>query len=460
MSLINSPFNDKVHSFFVPTDEEMDQIRTLLIDPIAESAKLDAQIADMEAALSALKSQRDALNDDIATHRSLLAPIRRIPQHALEEIFLACLPTSHNAVIDPSEAPLLLGRICRYWRELAYNTPTLWNTIHISALDNSRVDAYYSGPFGQRSIPPVPGDSRTTFLDVITRWMARSRASPLSISFTESTNPSNFYQDPSAALATVSTSDVVLPLVQAACERIHALQISADLAPWQTMLALDSRALPALRHCALFDWGTKNFLLDNCAILAHPELQGRRSLIQLLHLPSLNNLRIGNTFLFDHDPPMHADKGVGPGLRVCLMTPLTESVVRRNILREIPRLTSLHVDLTVPSPPPTPPAEAPASNLFTMLDNEHLCPELRSLTIKASTLDVGSTGLVPFVASRLALGTLKSLRLWTVVASTGRFDVEEDLRKLEAKGLEVKLEYPDAPAPAKWKYNPRAGIAF
>ncbi|KAF7314685.1 hypothetical protein MKEN_00942400 [Mycena kentingensis (nom. inval.)] len=547
MSLADSPFNDKVDSFFVPTDEELVQIRTLLVDPVAESAKLDAEIANMEMALAALRSRRDALNDEIAIHQSLLAPIRRIPQHALEEIFLACLPTSHNAVIDPSEAPLLLGRICRYWRELAYNTPTLWNNIHISGLNESLGSGYYSGP---HSPAPVPVANRMAFSEVVRRWLSRSHASPLSISFTESPGPAFFPED--RDLVRDSTAQLVMPQLHAVCERIHSLEISADLTHWELIFALDMQSLPSLRRCAVFDMGYGNTALEQCPIFAHPRLdsvamsgccralelacpwanllqlslfprstrsgdgplgglsfngactllsqcprlegctmeitqdepltwnpsstlsllhlfelalrisygpfgeatvQSTQSLIQLLQLlllPALRSLKIGNTLLLD-------GSGLVPGLHVALVTPFTDAVVRGNIIRELPKITSLHIDLIPLSPPATPPAPTPASDLFTMLEDENLCPELRFLSIKADTSNIEPSGLVPFVESRLARGTLASLRVWTT-ASVGKFDVDEDLRKVAEKGLEVDIGYPKPPVAAKWKYNPRKGL--
>ncbi|KAJ7143555.1 hypothetical protein C8R43DRAFT_891542, partial [Mycena crocata] len=64
---------------------------------------------------SRLTVKRTTLEGGIDAHTALLFPMRRAPRDILQEIFLACLPTTHNALIDPSEAPLLLGHICSHW---------------------------------------------------------------------------------------------------------------------------------------------------------------------------------------------------------------------------------------------------------------------------------------------------------------------------------------------------------
>ncbi|KAF7314681.1 F-box domain-containing protein [Mycena kentingensis (nom. inval.)] len=557
MSLTSSPFKDKMHSFFVPTDKEMVQIRALLVDPLAESAKLDAEIGDMEATLSALKSRRDVLNDEIAAYRSLLAPIRRISQHALEEIFLACLPAANNASVDPSQAPLLLGRVCRYWRELAYNTPTLWNTLHVSGLDDERIHEHMDQFFGRArgeatSIPPAPEDVRAAFSGILEKWLSRSASSPLSISFRELCEFIPLEEDTvSTPYDTTSTSYLLIPHVQDFSERIKSLDIAADLFPWKQVLTLDPRTLPELRHARFRECGSRmpwRSALDECALFRHPQLQtialtgyfrpldlpcrwerlrnldmcclrlsdgnesfpglsfngictilsrctqlvratlqltnddpltwnsspslimpnveeltlglmlmtpggisgsvneGLARLVQLLVLPKLRHLRIGNHF------PQTDPHPARPGISISLGSSLTDPESRHEILREYPQLSALHFDLghpvhfenVGPQPPP------PDYNLFTRLDQENLCPELRFLTIRASSLTIADTGLVSFLASRPDVTATLNM------GSPGKLDVEEELLKLrEDRGCMVNLVYPEAPVPRKWRYCSR-----
>ncbi|KAJ7080534.1 hypothetical protein C8R44DRAFT_653571, partial [Mycena epipterygia] len=126
----DSPFADKLHTNYVPTEPEISEIRNLLVEPADELARVDAQIEEQEVVLSQLKAKRAALEAAIDAHKALTSPIRRVPRDILLEIFFSCLPTAHNAVIDPHEAPLLLGYICKHWRSVACSTPGIWSSLH------------------------------------------------------------------------------------------------------------------------------------------------------------------------------------------------------------------------------------------------------------------------------------------------------------------------------------------
>ncbi|KAJ7080523.1 hypothetical protein C8R44DRAFT_653546, partial [Mycena epipterygia] len=127
----DSPFSYRLDTNYVPSDPEMEQIRALLVEPIDELARIDVQLEEMGVLIRKLSTRRASLKAAIDAHMALISPARRAPEDVLQEIFFACLPTAHNAVIDPGEAPLLLGRICRYWRAIAYTNPRLWNSLHI-----------------------------------------------------------------------------------------------------------------------------------------------------------------------------------------------------------------------------------------------------------------------------------------------------------------------------------------
>ncbi|KAJ7845400.1 hypothetical protein B0H14DRAFT_2358083 [Mycena olivaceomarginata] len=171
-SLTESPFADRLNTNYIPSDSEIVEIRTLLADPADELARVEAQIEEMEIALSQLKELRASLKTPIDAHRALISPMRCIPQDVLLAIFSSCLPSEHNALIDPAEAPLLLGRICRHWRDVTYSTPMLWSSIHIPCLNYLRA-------------PPnmISGLERT-----VEAWLERSSACPLSVSVFDDIN--------------------------------------------------------------------------------------------------------------------------------------------------------------------------------------------------------------------------------------------------------------------------------
>ncbi|KAJ7210575.1 hypothetical protein B0H12DRAFT_1157464, partial [Mycena haematopus] len=58
--------------------------------------------------------------------RLIVYPILTIPVEITSEIFLHCLPAVDAAQPSTKLAPLLLGRVCRIWRDITYTNPRLW----------------------------------------------------------------------------------------------------------------------------------------------------------------------------------------------------------------------------------------------------------------------------------------------------------------------------------------------
>ncbi len=146
--------------------KEMDQVQSKWNDLLEKSTILEQQISD---------------------YRALTAPIRRLPEDILQEVFLQCLPQTHNAIISSSECPVLLGRICRRWRDISLNTPSLWASIHIPiphvqmlALRPTPIEVMQSND--QRRVGPEVAQRRAR---AITEWLGRSGACTLNISIYE-----------------------------------------------------------------------------------------------------------------------------------------------------------------------------------------------------------------------------------------------------------------------------------
>ncbi|TEB24581.1 hypothetical protein FA13DRAFT_1817884 [Coprinellus micaceus] len=127
----DSPFADRLETNYCPSDSEVGEIRKLLEAPHPELPALDAEIARVSEQLKALQSKRNGYERYMTTHRSLLSPIRRLPIEILHNIFVHCLPTDHNSLMSPVEAPMLLTHICKQWRELVQGMPLLWSSIYI-----------------------------------------------------------------------------------------------------------------------------------------------------------------------------------------------------------------------------------------------------------------------------------------------------------------------------------------
>ncbi|KAJ6453416.1 hypothetical protein C8R47DRAFT_1204172 [Mycena vitilis] len=64
---------------------------------------------------------------DFLPDQTRISVVSAIPPEILSEIFLCCLP--FRPTPSQTEAPLLLGRICANWRQIALTTPSLWREI-------------------------------------------------------------------------------------------------------------------------------------------------------------------------------------------------------------------------------------------------------------------------------------------------------------------------------------------
>ncbi|KAJ7134865.1 hypothetical protein C8R44DRAFT_563163, partial [Mycena epipterygia] len=123
---MSSPFAPKLGTNYCPKDEEIAEIKALLIEPVLRLKRLDDEITEMQKALDKLAAERDALAAYVDGHKALISPIRQLPLDVIHEIFMACIPTHRNCVMSASEAPVLLGRICSAWRNISLSTPHLW----------------------------------------------------------------------------------------------------------------------------------------------------------------------------------------------------------------------------------------------------------------------------------------------------------------------------------------------
>ncbi|KAF8213683.1 hypothetical protein K438DRAFT_1550126, partial [Mycena galopus ATCC 62051] len=125
-----SPFILRLGTNYCPTDEEVAEIKSHLVEPSLRLKELDDKIAELQKAIDKLAEERDGLGAYVGAHKALISPVRRLPLDIIQEIFIACLPTHRNCVMSASEAPILLGRICSSWRALSLSTPRLWASLH------------------------------------------------------------------------------------------------------------------------------------------------------------------------------------------------------------------------------------------------------------------------------------------------------------------------------------------
>ncbi|KAJ7031042.1 hypothetical protein C8F04DRAFT_1112088 [Mycena alexandri] len=160
---MTSPFASKLGTNYCPLDDEVPEIRALLVEPLSRLKRIDDQIADLQKAIDELAQERESVRAFVDSHNELISPFRRLPLDIIQEIFVACLPTHRNCVMSAVEAPTLLGRICSSWRGISLTTPRLWSRLHIVELSRLGV-----------------ADAR---VETTKAWLGRSGKCPLSISF-------------------------------------------------------------------------------------------------------------------------------------------------------------------------------------------------------------------------------------------------------------------------------------
>ena len=129
--------------------------------------QLEEEIIKLKAKYNSLTTTMNAIHDPF---------IHKLPPEIGSHIFRLCLPTLDHRERDywvdriPAEwaVPLRLGAVCRRWRQLAWATPNLWETLFLTI-----------GPSTRHSLAAsLPG--------LLREWIGRSGALPLTILFVHS----------------------------------------------------------------------------------------------------------------------------------------------------------------------------------------------------------------------------------------------------------------------------------
>ncbi|KAJ7491901.1 hypothetical protein FB451DRAFT_1551383 [Mycena latifolia] len=121
----------------------------------ARKVELDAKIVAMELEFIPVLFEQETLE------RQLAYPVDTLPNEIVSEIFVSFIPAYPDpAPLHGPSSPVVLGQICRTWREIAFSTPALWRAIKVFLADKKDFD---------------------TQLDILNTWLQRSRSCPFSI---------------------------------------------------------------------------------------------------------------------------------------------------------------------------------------------------------------------------------------------------------------------------------------
>ncbi|KAJ7069473.1 hypothetical protein C8F01DRAFT_515025 [Mycena amicta] len=283
---MSAPFARHFNTNYCPTDDELAEIKALLVEPHTRLRTLDETIQK-------LQEERDKLAAHIATYQALISPMRRVPHDVLQEIFLECLPKNRNCAMSAFEAPVLLARICGEWRSLAFQTPALWSRLHI-------VEPVTSPWISVNSLA-ARKTKMVQRLSAVKVWLSRSGQCPLSISLRQNEAVHRFTHLDIGSLKSELFS-AIIPYAS----RWNKIELSLPLAhepeTFNELAQLTTAAVPLLRSFSLdldrmgnvLAWQSLQLLgatrLESLSLQLDTETAG------LLHLPvkwdHLTDLRI------------------------------------------------------------------------------------------------------------------------------------------------------------------------
>ncbi|CAA7263874.1 unnamed protein product [Cyclocybe aegerita] len=233
-------FNRHFGTNYAPTDKDVEELRAILRGSDCQIQALDEEIEQKESELEELRGRRAAIMEATRNHRTLLAPIRRIPQDLLQDIFVACLPEDRNPTMSADEAPMLLTRISSHWRQVAHLTPRLWASIYIPvpSIPLQWVDQRQLGPEATESLI-------NQRIEGVKVWIQRSRACPLSIRIYECDGNAG---SPLERFLT----ECLIPV----CERWKDLTLMGDTHSFYPLQQLAASELPCLKSLSLSFYGS------------------------------------------------------------------------------------------------------------------------------------------------------------------------------------------------------------
>ncbi|KAJ7707471.1 hypothetical protein B0H17DRAFT_1174521 [Mycena rosella] len=197
---------------------------------------LEQEIPQLKLHLKQLEEERREI------FASLAFPVLTLPMEVTSEIFVHCLPGA-SAIPRTTDAPLLLARICRQWRDIALSLPQLWSTFTFYA-DSPRSQARDH---------------------LINCWLSRSRHHSLSICLYDG------YMEPEddtavaqgseyeRAVAISESIQACLELVGKHSSRLRDLQLRLMPSELQNpSISFPEGGFPLLEHLAIGRWAASH----------------------------------------------------------------------------------------------------------------------------------------------------------------------------------------------------------
>ena len=318
-----SPTPHLLRTIQAPNASEAIRLREALRHATPVVHQLDDDISHVQMLLDELRRKRELLRKFITDHNAILAPIRRLPAEILAEIFVLCM-NSDISSFDLTQSPLLVGQVCKGWRQVALSTQTLWSSITVT-------------------------DYHRNSSEMAKLWMSRATSAPLTIRLDSTLRHSSTIEPAIAVLvqycdrwqhldinfhrrmhvSCLSSIRHHLPLLESlriqgsadfsgifqVAPRLQTLCVDAPVSlkvPWYQLTELETHDVncsvdclrmlqfaPNLVKCTMYKSTSLDFLPQNFD-LTHSHLRFFRilgicpdNIFNHLHLPTIHTLRIG-----------------------------------------------------------------------------------------------------------------------------------------------------------------------
>ncbi|KAG1748694.1 hypothetical protein EDB19DRAFT_219301 [Suillus lakei] len=100
-----------------------------------EISGLEAVMDSIHNLRRQLVEQKDKITQSMSFHKRLVSTLWRLPTEVLSRIFMYCLLEGKYLAPASSRAPMLLTRLCRRWRDVAVDIPSLWCRLFVGVHD-------------------------------------------------------------------------------------------------------------------------------------------------------------------------------------------------------------------------------------------------------------------------------------------------------------------------------------
>ncbi|KAF5330176.1 hypothetical protein D9611_010630 [Ephemerocybe angulata] len=161
------PFAQFSGTNHIPTEEELAEIKKLLLPDDSRLAAIEIELEDLAQTVEMLKKEKSAILQKTRHLRALSSLIRRLPTPIMEAIFIYSFPVDPMCPISIADPPLVFLRVCRAWRNMALEMPRLWSdfraTVPFQLLEE--------GDFTRVA----------SFQSELSRWLNRSGSLPLTL---------------------------------------------------------------------------------------------------------------------------------------------------------------------------------------------------------------------------------------------------------------------------------------